>query len=298
MLNDTKVFPARLWAATPAVEVLLVEKLAADRWTALLKPARKARPGQTLHFSSGQLTVANVTINCTERQPAGEGLRATVEAVTASGERVLQFNAPVEDYLHEHGTAPLPPYIKRDPSADPAQHQQDRERYQTVYARVPGAIAAPTAGLHFTRAMLDDLQGHGIPHTFVTLHVGIGTFRPVKTDEIADHQMHHERFEVSPAAATAIEQARRVLAVGTTVARTLETLGTPRAAAGETDIFIYPPYTFRMVDRLLTNFHLPRSTLLMLVSALAGRDLVLEAYRQAVAERYRFYSYGDCMLII
>ncbi len=279
VLNDTRVVPARLWAATPAVELLLVENRGGNCWTAMVRPGRKLQPGHQITFADTRLT-------------------ATVEAVTDSGERVLRFSGPVEEYLDQHGTAPLPPYIKRARTAEQGQRTQDRERYQTVYARVPGAIAAPTAGLHFTPDLLADLDGRGVPHTFLTLHVGIGTFRPVKTDTIADHRMHREQFKVSAAAATAMKQAERVVAVGTTVARTLETIGTPRAAAGETEIFIYPPYTFRMVDLLLTNFHLPRSTLLMLVSAFAGRELVLEAYRQAVDKQYRFYSYGDCMLII
>jgi S-adenosylmethionine:tRNA ribosyltransferase-isomerase len=266
VLNDTKVIPARIWSVKPAVELLLVEDLGQQRWTALVKPGRRARPGTHLEFT-----------------PA---LRATVESETATGERVLQFTGNLESYLREHGTAPLPPYIKRPAS------REELSRYQTVYARAAGAIAAPTAGLHFTPEMLAQF-----PHTFITLHIGPGTFRPVKTDNIEDHRMHAERFHVSPAAAAAMQAAKRIVAVGTTVVRALETLGAPRAGEGRTDLFIRPGFPFRVVGALLTNFHLPRSTLLMLVSAFAGRDLMLRAYNEAVRERYRFFSYGDCMLI-
>lgn len=266
VLNDTKVIPARIWSAKPVVELLLVEDLGENRWTAMVKPGRRARPGMNLEFTPW--------------------LRATVESETPTGERVLQFTGNLENYLRDHGTAPLPPYIKRAAARD------ELARYQTVYARAAGAIAAPTAGLHFTPEMLAQF-----PHTFITLHVGIGTFRPVKTDTIEDHRMHAERFHVSAEAAAAMRAARRIVAVGTTVVRTLETLGEPRAAEGQTDIFIRPGFPFRVVGALLTNFHLPRSTLLMLVSAFAGCDLIRRAYEEAVRERYRFFSYGDCMLI-
>jgi S-adenosylmethionine:tRNA ribosyltransferase-isomerase len=182
---------------------------------------------------------------------------------------------------------PLPPYIDR-----PA-NNADHDRYQTVFAQTPGAIAAPTAGLHFTPEMLAKFQ-----HTFITLHVGIGTFRPVKVENIEQHKMHAERFTLSAEAAAVMQVAKRIVAVGTTVARTLESVGEPRSASGTTDIFIRPPFEFRVVDVLLTNFHLPKSTLLMLVSAFAGRELILRAYEEAVRERYRFFSYGDCMLIV
>jgi S-adenosylmethionine:tRNA ribosyltransferase-isomerase len=273
VLNDTKVIPARIWSREPAVELLLVEKIGAGRWTALVKPGKRAKPGATLRFD--------------------DGVTALVEGETDFGGRTLRFSGDVEAYIAAHGAAPLPPYIKR--AAQPL--AADRERYQTVYAREPGAVAAPTAGLHFTADMLEQLQAAGIGHTFITLHVGIGTFRPVKVENIEDHKMHAERFSISAEAAAAIRGAGRVVAVGTTVVRTLESCRDVEARSGATDIFIRPPHTFRHVDVLLTNFHLPRSTLLMLVSALASRELILKAYEEAVRERYRFFSYGDCMLI-
>jgi S-adenosylmethionine:tRNA ribosyltransferase-isomerase len=274
VLNDTKVIPARIWSREPALELLLVEKIGAGRWTALAKPGKRAKPGATLRFE--------------------DGVTALVEGETDFGGRTLRFSGDVESYVAAHGAAPLPPYIKR-----PAQPlAADRERYQTVFAREPGAVAAPTAGLHFTADMLDQLQAAGIGHAFITLHVGIGTFRPVKVENIEDHKMHAERFSISAEAAAAIRGAGRVVAVGTTVVRTLESSREVEARDGATDIFIRPPYTFRHVDVLLTNFHLPRSTLLMLVSAFASRELILNAYEQAVRERYRFFSYGDCMLIL
>jgi S-adenosylmethionine:tRNA ribosyltransferase-isomerase len=295
VLNDTRVLPARLWSTDPPLEVLLVEKLDPQRWTALVKPARRARLGARLRF--GPMDVTPVTKcgepPCTARLGPAE-LEAVVEGPTEFGGRVLRFSGDVEAHMERFGAAPLPPYIRRPPGGTAA----DRERYQTVFARVPGAIAAPTAGLHFTPELLVDLAGRGIPHTFVTLHVGIGTFRPVKTETVEEHKLHAERFAIGEPAAAAMRAARRIVAVGTTVARTLEAVGSPRPAAGATDLFIRPPYEFRVVGALLTNFHLPRSTLLMLVSALAGRELILAAYADAVRERYRFFSYGDCMLIL
>jgi S-adenosylmethionine:tRNA ribosyltransferase-isomerase len=274
VLNDTKVIPARIWSRAPAVELLLVEKIGADRWTALVKPGKRAKPGATLQFE--------------------DGVTAVVEAETDFGGRTLRFSGDVESYLAAHGAAPLPPYIKRPTQPLDA----DRDRYQTVYARAPGAVAAPTAGLHFTTDVLEQLQAAGIGHAFVTLHVGIGTFRPVRVENVEEHKMHAERFSISAAAAAAIRGAGRVVAVGTTVARTLESCDKVEARDGTTDIFIRPPHTFRHVDVMLTNFHLPRSTLLMLVSAFASRELILKAYEEAVCERYRFFSYGDCMLIL
>ena len=267
VLNDTKVIPARIWSQRPNVELLLVEPLGDNRWSALVKPGHKAKTGVRLEFTPW--------------------LAARVEGEAEFGGRVLHFTGNVESYLQHHGAPPLPPYIDRPVAA------ADRDRYQTVFARQPGAVAAPTAGLHFTPALLAAL-----PHCFVTLHVGVGTFRPVKAENVADHTMHAERFTVTADAAAAMHAAHRIVAVGTTVARTLESLGEPRAATGKTDLFIRPPFTFRVVDALLTNFHLPKSTLLMLVSAFAGRELVLRAYAAAVRERYRFFSYGDCMLIL
>jgi len=267
VLNDTKVIPARIGSSRPNLELLLVANLGANRWSALVKPGARAKVGVRLEFVPW--------------------LHAIIEGETDFGGRVLQFTGNVESYLAHHGVPPLPPYIDR--KTDTA----DRDRYQTVFAQVPGAIAAPTAGLHFTPAMLAKL-----PHTFITLHVGIGTFRPVKVENVADHKMHAEQFAVSAAAVAQMRTAKRIVAVGTTVARTLETLGELRAATGTTDIFIRPPYRFRVVGALLTNFHLPKSTLLMLVSAFAGRELVMRAYAEAIRERYRFFSYGDCMLIV
>jgi S-adenosylmethionine:tRNA ribosyltransferase-isomerase len=267
VLNDTKVIPARIWAHQPPMELLMVENLGENRWSALVKPGRRAVPGAKLRFAPW--------------------LTAIVEGETDFGGRVLRFEGNVESYLQHHGVPPLPPYIDRATTA------ADRDRYQTVFAQKPGAVAAPTAGLHFTAEMLA-----GLPHTFVTLHVGIGTFRPVKVENVEEHKMHPERFTISAEAAAAMRAAKRIVAVGTTVARTLESVGEAHAAEGTTDIFIRPPFEFRVVDVLLTNFHLPKSTLLMLVSALAGRELILKAYEEAVRERYRFFSYGDCMLIV
>ena len=272
VLNDTKVIPARIWSQSPVVELLLVENLGDNRWSALVKPGHRAKVGFKLRFTPW--------------------FNAVVEGEADFGGRVLRFEGNVDSYLQHHGAAPLPPYIER------AAVTADLDRYQTVFARAAGAIAAPTAGLHFTSEMLEQLHKAGIGHTFITLHVGIGTFRPVKTETVEEHKMHSERFSVSAEAAAAMKSAGRIVAVGTTVARTLETLGEPRAAEGSTDIFIRPPFKFRVADGLLTNFHLPRSTLLMLVSAFAGRELILRAYNEAVRERYRFFSYGDCMLIL
>jgi S-adenosylmethionine:tRNA ribosyltransferase-isomerase len=214
---------------------------------------------------------------------------ARVEEILPEGERIVTLDEDVD--LYAGGSMPLPPYIGRESDV------QDEARYQTIFADAPGAIAAPTAGLHFTREILDE-----IPHAFVTLHVGTGTFRPVRSEKISEHRMHAERFSISPAAALKIDHAKRVLAVGTTTVRVLESAhrqdGKLVAQTGSTDIFIYPPFEFRMVDLLLTNFHLPRSTLLMLVSAFAGREFLLRAYEEAIRERYRFYSYGDCMVIL
>jgi S-adenosylmethionine:tRNA ribosyltransferase-isomerase len=216
-----------------------------------------------------------------------------VEKITADGGRIVTFDKDVDVYAG--GTMPLPPYLNR-PS-----DETDAARYQTVFAREPGAVAAPTAGLHFTSEILRE-----IPHTFVTLHVGPGTFLPVRSEDITEHRMHSERFSISPETANKINTAQRIVAVGTTAMRVLETATRKtkllsrhvESQSGETDLFIYPPFTFLVVDALLTNFHLPRSTLLMLVSAFAGRDFIVRAYEEAVREQYRFYSYGDCMLIL
>ena len=274
VLNDTKVVPARLWSRDPKVELLLVEKLGADRWSALVKPGKRAKVGATLRFE--------------------DGVSATVESETEFGGRVLQFTGDIKAFIAAHGNTPLPPYIKREAE----QPDADRERYQTVFAREPGAVAAPTAGLHFTPELLAKLEASGVGRAFITLHVGLGTFRPVKVENVEEHRMHAEKFSISAATARAIEGAKRVVAVGTTVTRTLESCDKLEERDGTTDIFIRPPHAFRFVDVLLTNFHLPRSTLLMLVSAFASRELILQAYEEAVCERYRFFSYGDCMLIL
>jgi S-adenosylmethionine:tRNA ribosyltransferase-isomerase len=268
VLNDTRVVAARYFSDDGRSEILRVEALDERTWKCLVRPGKRFRPGNTVVIGGCTGTVLSI---CEE-----------------GGERIIAFDrAPDEE---RHGHLALPPYIRRPDVAD------DRDRYQTVFARTSGAIAAPTAGLHFSKETLATL-----PHVFVTLHVGIGTFRPVSSENLADHRMHSERYELSPATVEAIRASRRTIAIGTTVIRVLETCarsGELHAGEGETDIFIHPPYTFRVVDALLTNFHLPKSTLLMLVSALAGRELILEAYHEAVRERYRFFSYGDCMLIV
>jgi S-adenosylmethionine:tRNA ribosyltransferase-isomerase len=272
VLNDTRVLAARRFSDNGDIEFLFLERLGPMRWKCMVTPGRKMRIGAT------------ATI---------DDVRLRIEKITADGERLVAFDKDVDVYAG--GAMPLPPYVNR--SSD----ETDAARYQTVFAREPGAVAAPTAGLHFTSEILSE-----IPHTFVTLHVGPGPFLPVRCDDISEHRMHAESFSVSPQAADKINNAHRIVAVGTTAMRVLET--TMRNTklvrrqiepqSGETDLFIYPPFTFRIVDALLTNFHLPRSTLLMLVSAFAGREFILRAYDKAVRDRYRFYSYGDCMLIL
>jgi S-adenosylmethionine:tRNA ribosyltransferase-isomerase len=268
VLNDTQVLPARRFSDDGAIEFLFLERLAPRRWKCLVTPGRKMRIGATAEID-------NVTL--------------CVEKITSEGERVVMLNEDIDLYLG--GSMPLPPYVRRESDAE------DAARYQTVFAHTPGALAAPTAGLHFTPKMLIES-----PHTFVTLHVGTGTFLPVRSENIAVHRMHAERFSISAAAAAKINSAGRIVAVGTTVVRVLESAmredGKLIAQEGFTDIFIFSPYRFQNVDVLLTNFHLPRSTLLMLVSAFAGRDFLLRAYQEAIREHYRFYSYGDCMLIL
>jgi S-adenosylmethionine:tRNA ribosyltransferase-isomerase len=278
VLNNTRVLPARRFSNDRAVEFLFLEKLGPARWKCLVKPGRKMRLGATAKID-------NVLLRVEEILPDGERLVALAEDVD----------------LYAHGSMPLPPYMDRD--SDLA----DNERYQTVFAQTPGALAAPTAGLHFTPGILSE-----IPHAFVTLHVGTGTFRPVHSENVAEHRMHAESFSISKEAADKIDKANRVVAVGTTTVRVLESAaGKTRllkavksneckidAQSAETKIFIYPPFKFQVVDALLTNFHLPRSTLLMLVSAFAGREFLLRAYQEAIREQYRFYSYGDCMLIL
>lgn len=275
VLNDTRVIPARLYGRSAGggrMEILLVERLGEREWEALVKPGKRARPGARIEFD--------------------EGLTAEVTGKSEDRYR-LWFSEPVEPHLERLGHIPLPPYIHRPDTLE------DRERYQTVYARTPGAIAAPTAGLHFTEDLLREIEEAGVRIARVTLHVGIGTFKPVSVETIEEHRMDRERYEISEEAAAAIGSAKRIVAVGTTVVRTLESAAIGdrevRAGSGSAELFITPGFRFQVVDALLTNFHLPRSTLLMLVSAFAGRERVLAAYEEAVREGYRFYSYGDAM---
>ncbi len=268
VLNDTKVLPARRFSDDGAIEFLFLDQLDSKTWKCLVRPGRKMRRGATATL---------------------DGVTGGVGEILEGGERLVRFERAIDPY--RIGEIPLPPYLRRDADAE------DATRYQTVFAKRAGAVAAPTAGLHFTPEILAKL-----PHAFITLHVGPGTFRPVQSETIAEHRMHEERFTISEEAASAINAAEEILAVGTTSVRVLEAAerrdGRLFAQEAATDIFIRPPYRFRAVDRLLTNFHLPRSTLLMLVAAFAGREFVLRAYAEAVRERYRFYSYGDCMLIL
>lgn len=287
VLNDTRVFPARLACRRPGggeAEVLLLHPQDGDDrvWTALVRPGSKLRPGRVLEVSP------ELRVEILDRTPDGNRI---VE---------LQTGLPVDEALDRYGAIPLPPYMDRDA------HDEDRERYQTVYACERGSVAAPTAGLHFTGEMLAALEGWGVKLVRLVLHVGVGTFRPVSVEDPADHPMHSEHFRVSEEAAAALNATRRsggsIWAVGTTVVRTLESVaeadGRVRPAEGWTDIFIRPPHEFRAVDHLITNFHLPRSTLLMLVSAFGGYRSVMDAYREAIRTGYRFYSYGDAMLLL
>ena len=286
VVNDTRVIPARLLGRRPgggAVELLLVERRGEREWECLAKPGRRARPGPRLAFDGGLAA----TVLPAAPAPGGDGRRR------------VEFSAPVEPFLEAIGHVPLPPYIKRPDRA------ADRESYQTLFAARPGAIAAPTAGLHFTPELVAGLAGAGIALATITLHVGIGTFKPVTAELVHEHVMEEERYEIPASAAGAIAAARarggRVVAVGTTVVRTLESVAAAHGGeivpgAGRTALFITPGFRFRAVDVLLTNFHLPRSTLLLLVSAFAGRERVLAGYREAIAAGYRFYSYGDAML--
>lgn len=284
VLNDTRVLPARLLgtrAGGGPVEALLLHPVGDGAWEALVRPGKKVRPGDVLTFGEGVM-------------------EARVVDRTASNGRILAFTCRGDfaECLGTLGRVPLPPYIRK-PLPDPS-------RYQTVYAREPGSAAAPTAGLHFTPAFLAGIEGRGVAVVKVLLHVGLDTFRPVRTVEVEDHRMHQEYYAVDGAAASTLRRVRekggRVVAVGTTVVRCLESAagntGEVQAGTGRTGLFIYPGYRFRVVDRLLTNFHLPRSTLLMLVSAFAGREAVLAAYREAVARGYRFFSFGDAMLVV
>lgn len=283
VFNNTKVIPARLYGHREGsggkVEVLLLTPCGENRWECLVKPGKKCPVGQVIVFD--------------------ERLKATVLDKTDFGGRIVEFTVDgiFDDIIQEIGEMPLPPYIH--------EKLEDKERYQTVYAKEKGSAAAPTAGLHFTPELLEKIKAKGVELEFVTLHVGLGTFRPVSVESIEDHDMHSEFYSVSPETAARINDAkakgRRIIAVGTTSVRTLESASTDdgvlQGTSGWTQIFIYPGYTFKMIDALVTNFHLPQSTLLMLISALAGREHCLAAYEEAVREKYRFFSFGDAMFI-
>jgi len=292
VLNDTKVLQARFFARRTGgakLQVLLLTESSPGLWEVLIKGLRKIKPGETIHLIDRQA------------QPFCD---AEVVAKNAEGKCSLKLktDADIESVLERIGFAPLPPYIKRSNNA--AKDEADRLRYQTVYARKAGAVAAPTAGLHLTNKLLDQLTDKGVRFAYITLHVGAGTFRPVKTETLEEHKIHQERFTIDEENARIINQARenrgRIVAVGTTTVRTLETAAGEsgiRPASGETELFITPGYDFKIVDAMITNFHLPRSTLLALVAAFAGLENIMAAYRHAIEQRYRFYSYGDAMLI-
>ena len=285
VLNDTRVIPARLHGIREetgaAIEVLLLKRKEKDVWETLVRPGKKVRPGVKLSFGEGLL-------------------RGEVLEIVEEGNRLIrfQYEGIFEEVLDRLGEMPLPPYITHK--------LEDKNRYQTVYAKYDGSAAAPTAGLHFTRDLLDEIAQKGVNLAYVTLHVGLGTFRPVKAERITEHHMHSETYQITKEAAEVINRTRknggRVICVGTTSCRSLESAaeedGTLRECSGDTEIFIYPGYRFKVLDALITNFHLPESTLVMLVSALAGREKVLRAYGEAVEERYRFFSFGDAMFVI
>jgi S-adenosylmethionine:tRNA ribosyltransferase-isomerase len=300
ILNNSRVIPARLRGVNAKsggkFEMFLLEETALNDWWCLMRPGKNARLGTQIVLSDAASQPAKIS--------------ATVVEVNAEGHRRLKFSgtADIRGDLDAIGEIPLPPYIERD-----RQQPEDRARYQTVYAQPAGSVAAPTAGLHFTEGLLDEIRARGVSICFVTLHVGLGTFQPVKVDTLAEHKMHEERFEVSATTARLVNEAKsaghRVIAVGTTSVRVLESVaaknsGKLNVCNGKTNIFIFPPFQFQIVDALLTNFHLPSSTLLMLVSAFAapgetrGREMILSAYAEAIRERYRFFSYGDAMLIL
>lgn len=283
VLNNTRVLPARIYGVRvdtgTVVEFVLLKQKESDLWEALAGPGKKAKAGNSFKFS--------------------DKLSATVSEVLENGNRMLKFTADGEFFavLYEIGQMPLPPYIK--------EKLEDKERYQTVYSKELGSAAAPTAGLHFTNEILENLKNKGVKTAYITLHVGLGTFRPVKVDEVTEHKMHSEYYNVSKEAADTINETKRqggrIICVGTTSCRTVESVaqkyGCIKECSGDTEIFIYPGYNFRCMDALITNFHLPESTLIMLVSAFAGKDTIMKAYKTAVEEKYRFFSFGDAMFI-
>jgi S-adenosylmethionine:tRNA ribosyltransferase-isomerase len=280
VLNDSRVLPSRLFGRRPGkdgrIEVFLIRPLSEDaqEWTALVRPGRKVQVGTSIQFDG-----------CLTAEVIGHG---------ELGERTIRFSgaSDIYDRIERIGHVPLPPYIRR------ADEAADRERYQTVYARERGSVAAPTAGLHFTEQVLNRVQQTGAVLARATLHVGLGTFQPIHADTIENHEMHSEAYSMRPDQWKIVESAKRVIGIGTTSVRTIESVAGSGAMSGETNLFIYPGYQFRRVDAMLTNFHLPRTSLLLLVCALAGKDLTLAAYRHAVRESYRFFSYGDCMLVV
>ncbi len=288
VFNDSKVIPARLFGTREKtgahIEFLLSKRVEGDKWETLVRPGRRVRPGDTIVFGE-----------------EGE-LKAHVLSNSDGGTRIVEFeyDGIFMEILEKLGSMPLPPYIER------AADESDKDRYQNVYAKIEGSVAAPTAGLHFTPELIEKAREKGIKTAFVTLHVGIGTFRPVKVDRVEDHHMHFEEYTVSEEAARIVNETKaaggRIICVGTTSCRTVESAGTEdgvlHAGSGSTGIFIYPGYKYKILDCLITNFHLPKSTLMMLVSALYDREKILEAYRVAVEERYRFFSYGDAMIIL
>ncbi len=285
VMNNTRVIPARLYGVKEdtggKIEFLLLKRIDLNTWNVILKPGKRARTGARFVFGDGLL-------------------KAEVIEVRPDGNRIVRFeyDGVWEELLDKLGEMPLPPYIK--------EKLEDKERYQTVYSKIEGSAAAPTAGLHFTNELLEDIKDKGVKTAYLTLHVGLGTFRPVSVENVEEHVMHTEHYEVSQEAADIINETRksggRIIAVGTTSVRTLETVaednGTMKAEIGDTSIFIYPGYKFKVTDSIITNFHLPESTLLMLVSAFAGKENIFEAYEQAVKEKYRFFSFGDAMLVV
>ena len=287
VMNNTMVYPARIYAwkekSESKVEVFLLRELENDLWEAMVRPARKVRIGNKLIF--------------------GDGIECDVIDNTISGGRVLRFEYDVPTiypFIDEHGLSPLPPYIKRKPT------DKDKEMYQTVYATERGSVAAPTAGLHFSKELLKDIKSRGIKTAFITLHIGLGTFRPIMVEDLTRHQMDSEYYHVPEKTANIINLAKskkqKVIAVGTSTVRTLETITVAgfeiNKTEGWTDNFIYPPYKFKMVNKLITNFHQPKSTLMMMVAAMTKKDFLLEAYQEAIDKKYRFYSYGDAMMVI